>query len=201
MDRSLYARPNKPRTLAVRKRGGVPPVAPLVTPSFVTVDAVTECHVTPPPVAARMVDYLCPDAGSIVLEPQGGTGNLVAALIDSGYSFADVVIVERHISLCDCIRGRFKGIQPLTIVQDCFLSYAESQGDAPRFSRVIMNPPFRHVKKHMDAAISLLAKSDAVLVALVPVTYDHPDAVVCEVLERGTFQTANVSTKIIKIDR
>lgn len=201
MDRSLYARPNKPRTLTVRKRGGVPPVAPLVTPAFVTVDAVTECHVTPPPVAARMVDYLCPEENSTVLEPEGGTGNLVAALIDSGYSFADVVIVERHNSLCRCIRERFNGHRSLTIVQDCFLSYAESQRDTARFSRVLMNPPFRHVKKHMDAAISLLAERDAVLVALVPVTYDHPDAELCEVLERGTFHTANVTTKIIKIVR
>lgn len=200
MDRSLYTRPNKPRTLVVQNRGGVPPVAPLVTPSFVTVDAATECHVTPPPVAAKMVEYLCLKNGLTVLEPQGGTGNLAAAVLESGCTFSKFVTVERHNSLCDTMRKRFGG-EPLTLVQSCFLSYSFSQRDSIRFSRVLMNPPFRHVKKHMDAALSLLADEDAILVALVPVTYDHPEAELCEVLDRGTFCTANVMTKIIKISR
>ncbi|MNE94482.1 hypothetical protein D3C80_1924490 [compost metagenome] len=68
-----------------------------------------------------------------------------------------------------------------------------------------MNPPFREVKKHMNAALSLMGQGGhmeaAVLVALVPVTYNHDDAETLEYLPATTFANAKVNTKIIRIFR
>ncbi len=67
-----------------------------------------------------------------------------------------------------------------------------------------MNPPFKQIRQHMKAALSLLGKAGhdkAVLVALVPITYQHEDAETMEELSRDTFSTAQVSTKIIRISQ
>jgi len=67
-----------------------------------------------------------------------------------------------------------------------------------------MNPPFKAIKKHINAALSLLgtdAHDTAVLVALVPVTFNHDEAETLEELPRDTFSTAQVSTKIIRVER
>ena len=82
-------------------------------------------------------------------------------------------------------------------VNSCFLEYAKT---SERYSQIIMNPPFKTIKAHMKAAISLL-DSPGVLVALVPITYEHPEAELIETLDSETFSTARVNTKIIRIER
>ncbi|WP_298966662.1 hypothetical protein [uncultured Roseibium sp.] len=66
-----------------------------------------------------------------------------------------------------------------------------------------MNPPFSQVRKHIKAALSLLGRNGhdepAVLVALVPITYEHEDAETLETLPEDTFSTCTIRTKIIRI--
>ncbi|MBL4656965.1 MAG: hypothetical protein JKX73_03120 [Flavobacteriales bacterium] len=66
-----------------------------------------------------------------------------------------------------------------------------------------MNPPFKKVRQHIKAALSLLGNGGhdcAVLIALVPITYQHEDMETLEELPRDTFSTAQVSTKIIRFE-
>jgi len=205
MDASLYTRPTKPRTMTVKKRRGAPEVAlPLPLPEIITVDTFTECHVTPPNVGKDMVDYLndIRETG-LTAEPQAGTGNLVQALFDAGLAACDLIAVERHVGLCHSIEKRFidESFKP---VNDCFLEYAAREKGNILIPRIIMNPPFKNIKKHMSAALDLLGSDDgetAVLVALVPITFNHPDAEMMEELPRETFSTVSISTKIIRIYR
>ena len=205
MDASLYTRPDKPRaTLLKRRRAQAAEPVNITAPEIVEVDTFTECHVTPLDVARRMVDYLGEVGDFLTLEPQAGTGNLIAALYEAGHSRYELVAVERHYGLCKAIGKRFKGDQAITPIQQCFLEYAEEAQGKIEFPRIIMNPPFRHVKRHMKAALNLLGPGghpDAVLVALVPITYQHDDAEILEALPRDTFSTAQVATKIIRIER
>lgn len=205
MNKSLYTRPNKPDSIPVRRRRELgPALAPVEAPEVIAVDRATECHVTPSSVATRMVDYLGPVGAYLTLEPQAGTGNLVQALLAAGYSPYELVAVERHTALCNAIRARFTDARSIGLVNHCFLEYAQEAAGKIEFPRIVMNPPFRAVKKHMDAALSLLGPgghAGACLVALVPTTYEHEDAVTIEVLDRDTFASAKVMTKIIKIER
>lgn len=190
--------------IVTKRQGFAEDLNPLRVPEVVTVDRSTECHVTPLPVAARMVDYLGPVGDFLTLDPQAGTGNLIQALYDSGHSRYETVAIERHHELCNAIRRRFTGDQYIDPIQRCFLEYAAESAGRIEFPRIITNPPFRHVKKHMTAAISLLGRGGhdvASLVALVPITYQHPEAEELETLDRDTFPTAAVSTKIIRIER
>lgn len=203
MNPSVYKRPDKPRTMVVTRRRDREAVQPLPNlPEPVTVDAATECHVTPPEVAARMVDYLeyhyptRDTTGSNVLEPSAGTGNLIQAMVDADILTAHMMAVERHAGLTGGLTDRFGGF--LKTHNRCFLEFAEEWQHEGGFDRIIMNPPFRKVKQHMAAAISLL-KPGGVLVALVPCTYQHPEASVLEDLGPDTFVTAKVRTKIIRL--
>lgn len=204
MNRSLYTRPNKPASMPVRRRRAQgPELAPVEVPEVIAVDRATECHVTPSSVAARMVDYLGPVGDYLTLEPQAGTGNLVQALLAAGYSPGGLVAVERHTALCSAIRARFTDGRSISLMNRCFLEYAQETAGKIEYPRIVMNPPFRAVKKHMDAALSLLGSgghAEACLVALVPTTYEHEDARTIEVLDRDTFANAKVMTKIIKIE-
>lgn len=198
----LYTRPDKPLRIPVTKRERVSapataekPAAPLI------VDKATECHVTPDDVAARMVEYLEPLRNRVVLEPSAGTGSLIQALIDAEQSPSNIVAVERHIGLYNALRERF----PLVAsgCGGCFLDYAERWAGEVTFPRIIMNPPFSKVRKHIAAAVSLLGHGGHPeaprLVALVPVTFQHEDAETLETLPADTFSTAKVHTKIIRI--
>ena len=67
-----------------------------------------------------------------------------------------------------------------------------------------MNPPFRNSKNHLSAALELLGHAghdSAILVALVPITFEHDEAELIETLPNDTFSTAAVNTKIIRIVR
>lgn len=187
MNPSVYTRPAKPLRLVVRDRqdhtGEVPTLAqPL------EVHSSTECHVTPPDVASRMVDYL--GEPGCVLEPSAGTGNLLRALQEAGYT--DLLAIEREYSLMELLKISFEG---RFLLNTDFLEYAASAGE--KFPRIVMNPPFRGVRHHMKAALSLLAPG-GVLVALVPITYTHEDAEQVEILSSDTFSSAKVNTQIVR---
>ena len=180
---AIYSRPKKPLTIPVRKRGEVAPLEKIEAREIIAVDRATECHVTP---------------DDLTLEPSAGTGQLARALLSSGHSPCELAMIERHRALAAVLRP----IGPT--IHGCFLEYAaEAQGKV-EFPRIIMNPPFREVRKHMAAALSLLGRGGhdvATLVALVPVTYQHDDAEHLEDLPPGTFSTARVHAKIIRFER
>lgn len=201
MKSSLYSRPNKPKTVTVhdRTRTGAPEMALPVHKNIVTLDRSTECHVTPPDVAAYMVDVLELKPTHRLLEPQAGTGNLAQAALDDGHPSDRMTLTERSGELCHVLRERFESV---TTIQTCFLEFENEGSHAQRFDRVLANPPFRKTKQHMEAALRLLSRDesdDAMLVALVPITYEHPYAELIDVLPNDTFALAKVNTKIIRI--
>lgn len=205
MDKSVYQRPNKPAHLRVRKREGAPAKALPELSGPIEVDTATECHVTPPDVAARMADYLGLASDCLTLEPSAGTGNLLAALFDAGHGANRCVAIERHYGLCQSIRQRFGGSHAINPLQMCFLDYAAQGTDGRVYSRIIMNPPFKHVRSHMTAALSLLGRGGygrpAILVALVPITYHHEEAQTLEVLPNTTFTACAVNTQVVRFSR
>ena len=199
MDSSLFVRPNKPNTIIVRKRARAPIVAFLDTPPLLTVDKSTECHVTPSEVADRMVDYLELTGNEIVAEPQAGTGNIIQSLINAGHYYKNIIAIERNYSLCSYIKERFK--EDISVNQMCFLEYAANNKCKIFLPRIIMNPPFKKIKQHIAAALSLLGKGihdRAIIVALVPISYQHEDMETIEVLPIDTFTTVKVRTKLVK---
>ena len=193
---SIYTRPQKPLTIPVRARREPEALAKIEAPEVITVDKVTECHVTPDDVARRIVEYLGPVGDYLTLEPSAGTGQLARALIASGHSPQELTLIERHTKLAASLYG----IAPT--INRCFLEYAGEVKGRAAFPRIIMNPPFRDVRKHIAAALSLLGQGGhdepATLVALVPITFSHDDAEELEVLPNDTFSTAKVHTKIIR---
>ncbi len=196
MKASVYTRPAKPLRIQVRRRedfAPLPAAAPL--PEIVAVDRFTECHVTPPEVAARMVRYLGEQGDFLTLEPSAGTGNLSRALIEAGQSPRELVQVERHHRLARTLR------QFGTVLQRCFLEYAAEVRGKVAFPRIIMNPPFSEVRKHVAAARQLMGRGGhdcATLVALVPVTFQAEGMETLETLGDDTFATAKVRTKIVR---
>jgi hypothetical protein len=95
------------------------------------------------------------------------------------------------------MRKRFDG-EDVRVWRDDFLDFA---ANSHKFNRIVMNPPFRKIKQHMSAAINLLEAEDAILIALVPITYQHDEAETLETLSADTFASAKVNTKIIGIYR
>lgn len=205
MNPSVYKRPNKPDTMFVtRRKNRAPTVALNPVPEVVTVDKYTECHVTPLDVARRMVDYLKETQNMLTLEPSAGTGNLLQALFENNHSACELVAIERHGNLCNEIRKRFKNNEYINPINECFLEYAQRAAGQIEYPRIIMNPPFKQIRQHMTAALNLLGPAEynqAILVALVPITYQHDEAETLETLGPDTFATAKVHTKIIRIER
>ena len=201
---NIYKRPDKPLTIPVRKRrreGEV--IVDAQAPQIITVDAATECHVTPRDVADRMVDYLGPVGDYMTLEPSAGTGQLIRALLASGHSPCELCAIERHTGLFNMLH-KIDGISGAGLVNRCFLEWTEDARSSVTFPRIIMNPPFRKVRQHMVAALSMLGRGghdSATLVALVPITYQHPDAEEIETLPSDTFASAKVFTKIVRIEK
>jgi len=183
--------------LEVKRRGDFAKVGVAAPPEVVAVDKATECHVTPPDVAARMVRYLGPVGDYLTLEPSAGTGNLSRALLESGHSQYELVQVERHVGLASQLH-RYG-----TVINRCFLEYAAEVRGKVEFPRAIMNPPFSHVRKHIAAALDLMGPHGhdeaPTLVALVPVTFETDGMETLEQLPDSTFATAKVRTKIIRI--
>ncbi|MGL4810988.1 MAG: methyltransferase type 11 [Beijerinckiaceae bacterium] len=184
---------------AVTKRRAPAPLVPVDVAAPVLVDKETECHVTPSDVAARMVDYLGPCGDILTLEPSAGTGQIVRALLAAGQSRFEICQIERHIGLASKLRE----LGP--VINRCFLEYASEASGKVQFPRVIMNPPFSKVRQHVAAALTLLGRNGhqerPVLVALVPITFEHFDAETLEELPDDTFALARVRTKIVRIYR
>ena len=82
MDKSVYVRANKARTMTVNKRKGAPSRALTELPPVIAIGRASQCHVTPERAAHTMVEALEATRDQLVLEPQAGTGNLIQALID-----------------------------------------------------------------------------------------------------------------------
>jgi len=195
---AIYSRPAKPLFIAVKNRKEPAKFQPVALPSVVAVDRATECHVTPDDVARRMVAYLGECGDYLTLEPSAGTGQLVRALLASGHSRSEICMIERHNTLA-------AGLAKYgPVINRCFLDYAAEARGKVFFPRVIINPPFSDVRKHIAAALSLMGPNGhecpPVMVALVPITYQHPDAEELETLPNDTFSTARVNTKIIRIE-
>lgn len=197
---AIYTRPNKPLVLPVTRRARFDEPAKANLPAPVVVDRATECHVTPQDVARRMVDHLGAQGDFLTLEPSAGTGQLVRALLASGHSPRELVMIERHIGLANGLHSF-----GAPVINRCFLEYAAEVRGKVEFPRIVMNPPFSDVRKHVAAALALLGRHGhdcpAVLVALVPITYRHDDAETLEELPSDTFATARVYTKIVRIER
>lgn len=196
MDSSLYVRPNKPMFGKIRARSEAPERVPVSITEPLIVDRYTECHVTPCNVASNMADYLNLFSGLSVLEPSAGSGNLIAAILETGHKVT-ISAVEKHGALYSACVARFAD-KEIIAYNDCFFSFAASHQF--KFDRILMNPPFSRVKDHIEAAISLLA-ADGILCALVPITFKHDLAYEVETLDRDTFITAKVATKIILIEK
>lgn len=197
MKPSVYTRPAKPLQITVKSRPDFAEVESTSEPEVVMVDKGTECHVTPPDVAARMVHYLGDVGDYLTLEPSAGTGRLSRALIERGHSRYELVQVERDVTLSGQLH------QFGTVITRCFLDYsAEVRGNV-QFPRIIMNPPFRQAHKHVAAARSLMGSNGhsepPTLVALVPVTFQADRMETLEYLPDDTFALAKVRTKIVRI--
>lgn len=197
MKPGAYTRPARPLRLTVRSRHNFAKAEIAPASDILAVGKSTECHVTPPDVAARMVRYLGEVGDYLTLEPSAGTGNLSRALIESGHSRYELVQVERHVALSAQLH-RFG-----TVINRCFLEYAAEVRGKVEFPRVIMNPPFSEADKHVAAARDLMGRhghSEApTLVALVPITFQAEGMETLEELPAGTFPTGRVRTKIIRI--
>lgn len=196
MKPSVYTRPAKPLRVAVKRREDFAKVEIAEAPEVVAVDKFTECHVTPPDVAARMVRYLGPVGDYLTLEPSAGTGNITRALLDSGHSRYELCQVERHNSMAAALHKYGP------VINRCFLEYAADARGKVEFPRIIMNPPFSDVRKHIAAARSLMGSGGhaeaPTLVALVPVTFEADGMETLEHLPDDTFATAKVRTKIVR---
>ncbi|RWP29512.1 methyltransferase type 11 [Mesorhizobium sp.] len=196
---AIYTRPAKPMHIAVKRRDDFDKLATVQIAEPVTVDKFTECHVTPSDVAARMVRYLGQQGDYLTLEPSAGTGQISRALLAAGHSKYELVQVERHIKLAGALHGFG------SVICRCFLEWSAEVVGKLEFPRIIMNPPFSDVRKHVAAAESLLGRGGhlepAALVALVPITFQHRSAETLETLPADTFATARVNTKIIRIEK
>lgn len=189
----MYKRPDKPKFIPVTRRNGKAVEALQPLPEPIIVDRSTECHVTPPDVAERMVGYLELEGFELVGEPEAGTGNLVAALIEAGHPADQITAFELNVELANRTRQRFDGA--VQVIQGDFLEVTDRL-----FDRIVMNPPFKTVTKHVRAAVCQLL-DEGICIALVPITFNWEGAELMETLPNTTFASAKVNTKIIRIVR
>lgn len=168
--------------------------------TVIEVPASSQLFVTPDHQCARLVDLAGISDDDSILEPSAGTGAILRAIRATA---PDAVCdaVELNTGLCQHLRTEFESINVICCDFLQYLKFASS----PRYSRIIMNPPFSHGAdiKHILHACSLL-KPRGVLTAvclngprqneiLKPLS-DH-----WEPLPRGTFAYTDVSTVILRI--
>ena len=193
MKASVYTRPNKPLTCKAMDFSIKNPLlgVELSKPKMLAVDSGTQCHTTPDEHAAFMADCLAFETGVSVYEPHAGTGQLINALINADIPMSAIRAGELNVTLCEFVKQRFDGIH---IEQGDFLSHNGN------YDRIICNPPFKPIIKHMDHVLSCL-KPGGVAVCLVPVTYNKIAHEELDRLPPDTFAHCNVSTKIIRIEK
>jgi len=193
MDKSLYTRPNKARTMLVKNRRRAPTQALPELPPIVAIHRDSECHVTPENAANTMVEALEAATDDNVLEPQAGTGNLVKTLLDYGHSPSLITMVERSYQLCEGLKMRFDIALVPYPINECFLEYVTASRNTVGYSRIISNPPLSKTKLHIGKALDLLMASvngNTILVTGL-----------IEFLPNDTFTTTAVHTKLIRIVR
>jgi len=202
MDRSVYVRPNKPKKIFVKRRcDNSPPLNTGIIEMPIVVHVGTECHVTPAAVADRMASYIGYTGDGLVLEPSSGTGNLISALLDSGVLPDNLVAVERDYTLFNNLKTRFSGAKNIKLIHNCFFKMIDEYRGT-FFSRIVMNPPFKNVRQHINAALNFLNDDkESLLIALVPITFKNNGAETLEELEINTFKHIKVNTKIIRYVR
>ena len=201
MNLNCFTRPDKP---LICKRPNFDIKTPLVLiepPKLLTVDKGTECHVTPDHIADIMVSYLNYEeptlnkSGSSILEPSAGTGQLINAMLKTGIEYWRICAIEKHYKLCEFISKRF---DKLKVNQGDFITdYKQFDNE---YDRVICNPPFKNIIKHIDKAYKCL-KVGGEAVCLVPITYNKINHEVLEILPSDTFSYCKVNTKIIRITK
>lgn len=197
MHKSIYTRPNKPKSTIA------PPKVELETLTVeprakpLVVDKSTECHVTPKAWADLLVEYLELEPDDQVLEPSAGTGNLVQALIDAGHSDERITSIEKHYILNESLCSRF-GCGLGAMYHEDFLVWAETRiATGIKYEKIIMNPPFREVRKHIETAMKLV-RFTGYLVAIVPNSFEHPSFEELDELPRDAFGACKVNTKIVR---
>lgn len=196
MRKSVYTRPDKRKVALRPEKVAEVDLEEVAICKPIIVDRGTECHVTPPDVASRMIYYLNPSEHERVLEPSAGTGNLVQALLDAGVHDEDITTIERNYQLHEHLKDRFAHSLGGMFSYD-FLEWAAAQHPTSKWDCIIMNPPFSKVKQHIEAAVSLLRDDYSNLVALVPVTFNDDRFSTVEFLPEDTFAACKVRTKII----
>lgn len=191
MKKSIYSRPNKPM-FSERRSKPMGLVEPIVLEPLVEVYKSTQCFVTPFTVAEMMISCFSSLNGAF-LEPSAGTGNLVDAMLAK--SIDDITVVEKDSSMARSLRERYDFI---TITEGCFLEYSKS--NSTRFDRILMNPPFLGVARHIRSAVSLLKKNGEI-VAVVPRTFSQAGFELVADLDSGTFQGTSVTTKVVHFSK
>ncbi len=126
----------------------------------VKVVAVPQLFPTPAAVAARAVELLEIEEGQEFLEPSGGTGALVDAVL-SACPTAKPFIVEINSALAEALATKYAAPeddaagQCRNVLQGDFL---ECNGNLGRFARIVMNPPFANGAdiRHIEHAATML---------------------------------------------
>ncbi|QKJ89334.1 class I SAM-dependent methyltransferase (plasmid) [Paramixta manurensis] len=161
------------------------------------VSVASQLFVTPDPVCARLVMLAGMRDGDTVLEPSAGTGAILRAVRDVAPG-AECEAVELDYRLAQHLTQTFDGVR---VTCGDFAAFTPAR----RYSKILMNPPFRHGldMKHIRHALTLLAPG-GMLVAVCPdgprqrATL-QPLAEVWEPLPRGTFAYTDVATAVLAI--
>jgi protein-L-isoaspartate O-methyltransferase len=161
---------------------------------------------TPPELARRMVEKAQLEPGLCVLEPSGGTGAIIQAVLDAVDT--EVMTYEINATLCAALSRKFPGYKVQARCAD-FLTVTDFAGCYPR---ILMNPPFANGQDivHVLHALTMLAPGGR-LVAIVadgPRQNDRLRPIVeerggiWESLPAGTFESSGtgVRTALIVVD-
>ena len=116
---------------------------------------------TPSHTADQMVSYLNIEEGDKILEPNGGTGQLVKALMRAGATKKQIYIAEINNALCNQLSKDYGRVYP-----GDFLERGAWELGGP-FDYIVMNPPFKNGEdiKHILHAKEML-KDGGTLVAI-----------------------------------
>ena len=204
MGAAAYSRPDKPRHAQRPDTSRIDEDLVLDCGSKIevlTIEASSECHVTPTEVAKEMTHYASVVADvetANVLEPSFGTGQILRELLKSDW--ASVTGVERHWKLAESVISNPE-FQRAKLYNDDFLDFEDH---FHLFDVICMNPPFKAVVKHMQTAYDLLVKG-GIIIAIVPLSYNESklkgkcNFLQLRTLPESTFVTAKVSTQLVEI--
>lgn len=147
---------------------------------------------TPEVIARAAIELADIGPDDTVLEPSAGQGGIADWFLHQGHA----VCVEVSKLHCEILRA--KGF---VVVQADFIEWATN---APKFDRIVMNPPFSEGRAlaHLQAAAKLL-KPAGRIVAVLPASFKGRDAlpgftVTWSDVYEGEFAGTSVSTVILK---